>query len=92
MNSLEGWKTNGHEYRASEIDRNNSRRMKWMNEELKKRVEQNSQSNIDNDSDKNLLTDKNGLENKNDSKVNNDRNMFNPNVNNYAKFNPNNFK
>ena len=92
MNSLEGWKTNGHEYRASEIDRNNSRRIKWMNEELKKRVEQNSKENMESDSDKNLFNNKKELEERKDNSLNNDRNMFNPNVNSYAKFNTNNFK
>ena len=92
MNSLEGWRTNGHEYRASEIDRNNSRRIKWMNEELKKRVEQNSRENMESDSEKNLFNDKKELEERKDNNLNSDRNMFNPNVNSFAKFNTNNFK
>ena len=35
MNSLEGYNTNGHEYRVSQIDRSNSRRLKWMMNEAR---------------------------------------------------------
>ena len=39
MNSLEGYNTNGHEYRVSQMDRSNSRRLKWMMNEARKEVE-----------------------------------------------------
>ena len=35
MNSLEGYSTTGHEYRVSQIDRSNSRRLKWMMNEAR---------------------------------------------------------
>lgn len=39
MNRLEGYNTNGHEYRKSQIDRSNSRRLEWLMNEAKKNVE-----------------------------------------------------
>lgn len=39
MDRLEGYNTTGHEYRMSQIDRNNSQRLKWMMDEAKKNVE-----------------------------------------------------
>lgn len=39
MNSLEGYNTNGYEYRASQMDRNNSKRLKWMMKEAKDKVD-----------------------------------------------------
>ena len=35
MNNLEGYNTTGHEYRMSQIDRSNSRRLKWMMNEAR---------------------------------------------------------
>ena len=35
MNNLEGYNTTGHEYRMSQIDRSNSKRLKWMMNEAK---------------------------------------------------------
>lgn len=39
MDRLQGYNTDGHEYRISEIDRSNSRRLKWMMNEARKNVE-----------------------------------------------------
>ena len=39
MNSLEGYNTDGFEYRASQMDRNRSQRLKWMMKEAKEAVE-----------------------------------------------------
>ena len=47
MNSLEGYNTNGHEYRASQIARNNSRRIKWLFNEAKKEVEKKDKESND---------------------------------------------
>ena len=41
MNRLEGYNTNGHEYRKSQIDRSNSRRLEWLMNEAKKNVDAN---------------------------------------------------
>ena len=38
MDRLEGYNTNGHEYRVSQIDRSNSKRLKWMLSEAEKKV------------------------------------------------------
>ena len=57
MNSLEGYSTTGHEYRVSQIDRSNSRRLKWMmnaaRDIVKKQDEEKKQNNS------NVLVDKN---------------------------------
>ena len=49
MNNLEGYNTTGHEYRMSQIDRSNSRRLKWMMNEardiVKKQDEEKKQDN-----------------------------------------------
>ena len=48
MDRLEGYNTNGHEYRVSQIDRSNSKRLKWMLSEAEKKVK-----SVDNSSEKN---------------------------------------
>ena len=88
MNNLEGYNTNGHEYRISQIDRSNSRRLKWMMNEardiVKKKDEQEKQQNNNIVSDKNITPTLHGnVSNKNDSNLR--KNMFNPSVVN--KFN-----
>lgn len=88
MNSLEGYTTNGHEYRASEIDRSNTRRLKWMMNEAKKNVEKQ-----DSENNKDIIAKQDSfVENKEPQQSLNSNNMFNPNVNSFAKFNKTNFK
>lgn len=90
MNSLEGYTTNGHEYRKSEIDRSNTRRLKWMMNEARKNVELNdSKNNEDKQKYINNLNGKVAHENTNSKQNNTSSNMFNPNVNSFAKFNKN---
>lgn len=93
MNNLDGYKTNGHEYRASEIDRSNTRRLKWMMSEAKKVVEQ-QDNNTDIKDDYSTLENDNlkPLENSENKIKPDERKMFNPNINRFAKFNNNNFK
>ncbi len=88
MNSLEGYNTNGHEYRMSQIDRSNSKRLKWMMNEardiVKKKEEQEKQNNNVIFSDKNITPTLHGNNNNtNDSSIR--KNMFNPSAVN--KFN-----
>ena len=88
MNSLEGYNTNGHEYRISQIDRSNSKRLKWMMNEardiVKKKDEQEKQNNNAFVSDKNITPTLHGdASNTKDSNLR--KNMFNPSTVN--KFN-----
>ena len=57
MNSLEGYSTDGYDYRVSLIDRSKSKRLKWMMNEardiVKKQDEEKKQDNS------NVLVDKN---------------------------------
>lgn len=81
MNSLEGYSTNGHEYRASEIDRSNSRRLKWMMKEAKDAV--NKQDEIKKDNTPGMIADKNitpTLHGNNETRNSSDirKSMFNP--------------
>ena len=90
MNSLEGYNSNGHEYRQSQIDRSNSRRLKWMITEARDIV--NKKDEVKNTTNSNVLGDKNihptlhGNQSNNESNLR--KNMFNPQAVN--KFN--NFK
>ena len=91
MNSLEGYNTNGYEYRKSQIDRSNSNRLKWMMKEAKKIVEKKDiDANTNNNSailaDKSITPTLHGNNNTNTKDSRN--NMFNPSTVN--KFN--NFK
>ena len=89
MNSLEGYNTNGHEYRVSQIDRSNSRRLKWMMNEARDIVNKKDGQEKQNNnnvilSDKNITPTLHGnASNKNNSDLR--KNMFNPSVVN--KFN-----
>lgn len=100
MNNLQGYNTNGYEYRASIIDRSNSRRQKWLNSEAEKRVavreeqeKQNAKINSNtllnqnkiSNNDNNHLKDKGNL---NNGSVNN-TNAINNNKNNNQGYQPN---
>ena len=52
MDRLQGYGTNGYEYRKSQIDRNNSNRLKWMMDEAKKNVEKKELEQLQSDSNK----------------------------------------
>ena len=95
MNSLEGYSTTGHEYRVSQIDRSNSRRLKWMMNEARDIVKK--QDEIKKDNNKTILGDKNitpmlhGNSN-NQTSSNTRKNMFNPSAVNKFTNIKNNFK
>ena len=93
MNNLEGYGTNGHEYRLSQIDRNNSRRLKWMMNEAKDIVKKNEEIKQVNSSnvlgDKNINTALHGNQN-NDNK--HGKTMFNPSTVNKFSNMKNRFK
>ena len=57
MNSLEGYNTTGHEYRMSQIDRSNSKRLKWMMNETRDIVKKRDE--IKKENNKTILGDKN---------------------------------
>ena len=94
MNNLEGYNTTGHEYRMSQIDRSNSRRLKWMMNEARDIVKK--QDEIKKDTNKTILGDKNitpmlhgNSNNKTTSNVR--KNMFNPStVNKFVNMKNNN--
>ena len=94
MNNLEGYNTTGHEYRMSQIDRSNSRRLKWMMNEARDIVKK--QDEIKKDNNKTILGDKNitpmlhgNSNNKTTSNVR--KNMFNPStVNKFVNMKNNN--
>ena len=101
MNNLEGYSTSGHEYRMSVIDRSNSRRLKWMMNEAKKKSEIRNQEDMYRNQDSKTASivekDDKALGKAADSNSNSDRNfqkreMFNPSaVNKFANM-KNNFK
>ena len=84
MNSLEGYNTTGREYRMSQIDRSNSKRLKWMMNEARDIVKKRDE--IKKENNKNILGDKNITptlhENSNSSSKQSSsnirKNMFNP--------------
>ena len=94
MNNLEGYNTTGHEYRMSQIDRSNSKRLKWMMNEARDIVKKRDEVKIDNN--KTILGDKNitptlhgNSNNKTTSNVR--KNMFNPStVNKFVNMKNNN--
>lgn len=94
MDRLQGYGTNGYDYRRSAIERNNSSRLKWMMSEAKKSAEEREKKeNKNNNSFSNIngeeLTNTNTLDNSNKS-INNkpEDHMFRPNeVNRFAKSN-----
>ena len=89
MNSLEGYNTNGHEYRVSQIDRSNSRRLKWMMNEARDIVKKQDEEKNKNSTPSAILGDKNvtpilhGTSNDTNSDIR--KNMFDPSAVN--KFN-----
>ena len=95
MNNLEGYNTTGHEYRMSQIDRSNSKRLKWMMNEAKDIVKKRDE--IKKDNNKTILGDKNitpmlhGNSN-NQTSSNTRKNMFNPSAVNKFTNIKNNFK
>lgn len=101
MNNLEGHSTTGHEYRMSVIDRSNSKRLKWMMNEAKKKSEIRNQEDMYRNQDSKTASivekDDKALGKAADSNSNSDRNfqkreMFNPStVNKFANM-KNNFK
>ena len=93
MNSLEGYNTNGYEYRASQIDRSNSRRLKWMMKEAKDIVKKKEEAKQPNSST--ILGDKNVTPTLHGNSSNNSnlrKNMFNPSTVNKFTNIKNNFK
>ena len=94
MNSLEGYNTNGHEYRISQLDRSNSRRIKWMLNEARDKVEKEDRKK---ENDTSIITDKNIKKTLHGNTNTNNRddirkNMFDPStVNKFSNF-KNNFK
>lgn len=96
MNNLEGYSTNGHEYRVSQIDRNNSRRIKWMMNEaravVKKRDEEKKQDSSNIMVDKNRTSKFYSNSTKNKKNKGNKKNMFNPSTVNKFSNKKNNFK
>ena len=52
MDRLQGYGTNGYEYRKSQIDRSNSNRLKWMINEAKNSVEKRELEQLQNDASK----------------------------------------
>lgn len=93
MNNLEGYTTNGYEYRKAEIDRNNAKRLKWMMKQANDNLHM--QDNVDNEKDENINDNNRNKvfeENKETKASTLKDNMFNPNINRFAKFNNNNFK
>lgn len=49
MDRLQGYNTTGYEYRMSQIDRSNSKRLKWMMNEAKKSIDLKDNSEIKNE-------------------------------------------
>lgn len=98
MDRLEGYNTNGHEYRKSQIDRSNSRRLKWLMNEAKKNVEanQSEQPKVKNSfiRESDYVEDIKKLNQNISSNVNNQiksGNVFKPNtVNRFSRGNVNN--
>ena len=95
MNSLEGYNTNGHEYRVSQIDRSNSRRLKWMMNEArdivnKQDAEKNKNKNNNSSAilgDKNITPTLHGTNNNNNNNSDIRKNIFNPSaVNKFSNF------
>ncbi len=94
MDRLQGFGTNGYDYRRAAIERNNSSRLKWMMSEAKKSAEaREKDENKNNDSfskiDGEELTNSNTLDNSS-KPINNkpENHMFKPNeVNKFAKGN-----
>lgn len=82
MNSLEGYNTDGFEYRASQMDRNRSQRLKWMMKEAKEMAEKREKEENKVDpykKDKNSFIDKD--DKKMDIKSNNNSNSADNKVN-----------
>ena len=94
MNSLEGYNTNGHEYRVSQIDRSNSRRLKWMINEARDIVKKKEEVKQANSStvlgDKKITPTLPG--NKSNNKSDLRKNMFNPSTVNKFTNMKNSFK
>ena len=84
MNSLEGYNTTGREYRMSQIDRSNSKRLKWMMNEardiVKKRDEIKKENNKTILGDKNITPTLHGNSNSSSKQPSSNirKNMFNP--------------
>lgn len=96
MNNLEGYSTNGHEYRVSQMDRSNSRRLKWMMNEardiVKKRDEEKKQNSSNVMVDKNITSTLHSNSTKNIKDEDIRKNMFNPSTVNKFSNKKNNFK
>ena len=96
MNNLEGYSTNGHEYRVSQMDRSNSRRLKWMMNEarniVKKRDEEKKQNSSNVMVDKNITSTLHSNSTKNITDEGIRKNMFNPSTVNKFSNKKNNFK
>ena len=93
MNNLEGYSTTGHEYRMSEIDRSNSRRLKWMMNEARDIVNKKDEEKKNNSTilgDKNITPTLHGNSTNRDSSIR--KNMFNPSTVNKFTNMKNNFK
>lgn len=95
MNNLEGYNTDGFEYRTSLMDRNNSKRLKWMMKEAKDLAEKREKEEKNAEAykkDKNSIIDKEekiiGAKNNNDTKHND--NNLNTLSNDVSKSNGNN--
>ena len=93
MNNLEGYSTTGYEYRTSEIDRSNSRRLKWMMNEARDIVNSKNKEKKNNSTilgDKNITQTLHGNSTNRDSSIR--KNMFNPSTVNKFTNMKNNFK
>ena len=97
MDRLQGYNTTGYEYRMSQIDRSNSKRLKWMMNEAKKNADfrdnqgnQNEKTNAKGDlSTNNIASLNKNMRKTNDAKTKN--NMFHPDsVNKFKHTNINN--
>lgn len=96
MNSLEGYSTTGHEYRVSQIDRSNSRRLKWMMNEardiVKKQDEEKKQNNSNVMVDKNITSTLHSNSTNKENNIDIRKNLFDPSkVNKFTNM-KNNFK
>lgn len=94
MNNLEGYNTTGHEYRMSQIDRSNSRRLKWMMNEARDIVKKKDEAKKENNKtilgDKNITPTLHGNKSSDESELR--KNMFNPSMVNKFTNIKNNFK
>ena len=96
MNNLEGYNTDGYDYRMSQIDRSKSNRLKWMMNEARDIVKKQDEQKQNNQNNSATLGDKNIMpklhENNNSNQTNTRKSMFNPStVNKFANI-KNNFK